>query len=374
MDPIRQARGSLLLKNKWLKVAIALILIIAAIIVLRTLRQNRIEAMRDPFSGYEEAAASISEITRSVEASGNVEAGRKDLLYTQYSVKVTEVLSKSGETVKKGQLIAKYESSGLKEDIKQTASDLEAAKDAASRAMTGGFDLSMLSSMALGGAGTTDPAQLESSYKKLVDAQGRLTYKAPFDGILSKLEGMAGQELSGTTAQSPLIELIGTDLWYVDVDVSEYDINSIKLGMGASVEILAAGETIEGEVTGISLSPARSGNIVSYPVRITLKGAFQTLKPGMSADAAIAVYRKEGALTIPYGFATENEGVDEVVVKGADGRPEVRKVVLGEEGDEGLEVLEGISEGEAVYRLVDEGASTDTPGGLFNFRARMTGR
>jgi len=363
------------LKGKWAKAALAAVLIISALIALRTVRQNRLEATRDPFSGYEEATARISVITRSVEASGNVESGRKDLLYTQYSVKVLDLQAKSGEAVRKGQLIAKYESSGLKDDIRQAASELQAAKDAASRLSSGAFDLSMLSSMALATAGSTDTAQLESSYKKLVDAQGRLTYRAPFDGIISKLEGMPGQELAGTGAQSPLVEVIAADGWYVDVNVSEYDVNSLRLGMKASVEVLATGEIIEGEVTGITLRPVRSGNIVSYPVRITLGGTFYTLKPGMSADAAISVYRRQGALVIPYGFAKQDGGISEVTVKGADGMPQARKVVLGEEGDEGIEVLEGLSEGEAVYRMNPEASSTGTTGGgIFNFRARMTGR
>ena len=77
----------------------------------------------------------------------------------------------------------------------------------------------------------------------------------------------------------------------------------------------------------------------------------------------------------PEGIRIErnDDGSFEVLVKGEDGLPAARKVKLGEEGDEGVEVLEGLAEGEAVYQDTTPDDNSSTGGGLFNFRVRMTG-
>lgn len=360
-------------KSRWAKVMVVVVVVLALIIGYRYVRRRRLEAQRDPFEGLVEYKAAASALTSSVEASGQIEAGRRDLLYTQYTVSVKEIKARPGESVKKGQLVARYESSGLKEDIQRTASDMESAKAAALRAAAGSMDISMLASLGLAQTGSKSQAELQSSYDQLVDAQGRLTYKAPFDGVLARVEGAAGQNIAQTTAQSPLIELLGLDSWYVDVYVSEYDVNSIKLNMQASVEVAAAGETADGKVAGITLVPVRSGELVTYEVKIAIDGTHASFKPGMSADARISLSRKEGVLVIPYGVAYEKDGSFEVLVKGEDGLPAARKVKLGEEGDEGVEVLEGLTEGEAVYQDTTPDDNSSTGGGLFNFRVRMTG-
>ncbi|HNV34860.1 MAG TPA: efflux RND transporter periplasmic adaptor subunit [Bacillota bacterium] len=361
-------------RGKWAKVAVAAVVVLVLVIGFGYIRRRRIAALRDPFEGLVEYKAAVSALTSSVEASGQIEAGRRDLLYTQYSVSVKEVKARPGETVKKGQLVARYESSGLKEEIRQTATDIESAKAAAVRAAAGSMDLSMLASLGLAQSATRSEAELESSYAQLVDAQGRLTYKAPFDGVLARVEGLAGQNIAQTTAQNPLIELLSLDSWYVDVYVSEYDVNSIKLDMQASVDVAAAGETAGGKVAGMTLVPVRSGELVTYEVKIAIDGTHASFKPGMSADARISLSKKEGVLVIPYGIAYEKDGSYEVLVKGEDGLPVARKVKLGGEGDEGVEVLEGLAEGESVYLdTTPEDSSASTPGGLFNFRVRMTG-
>lgn len=358
-------------KKRWISALVIAMVILLAVLGFWAIRQARLARLADPLAGYSQASAVKGALNRSVEASGNIIPGKRDLLYTQYSVRVMEIATKAGQAVKKGQFVARYESSGLTADIVTAGEQLDAARSTASRDMSGQLDVSMLSSLGLAQSGTKSKAELQSSYDRLVDAKGRLTYKAPFDGLVAQVKGLAGQELAGTTSASPLVELVGSEGWYAEVMVSEYDINAVKLGMDAEIEVLAAGKSINGKVEGITLVPQRSSGASSYEVAIAVEGKHEDLKPGMSADARIIISERQGVLIIPYGYAYEEGGSSYVIVAGPDGKPQARKVSLGEEGDAGIEVLDGLAEGEPVYLKTNE--VEQAPGGIFTFRARMTG-
>ncbi len=366
-----------MLKSKTARIIIIAALVVAVLLGLRYFRQRRLADLADPFEGLLEGKAATGSITRSIGASGELKAGRRDILYIPYSVKVTEMKARPGDTVLKGGLIVKYESSGLEQEVDKAQAELSSAQQDAVRQASGSMDLSMLSSIVpgLGASPAKDTAQLESSYKKLVDAQGKLTYRAPFDGILTILEGRLGQELSSTGASNPLAEVIAVDSWYVLAPVSEFDVNQVKLDMTVDVIVPALGEQeFEGIVTGIILNPIKSGGMVSYMVRVDIDGVNYKMKPGMSADISINAYEKAGALIIPHGYSYEKDGSFWVIALDSSGKPVARQVVLGEEGDDSVEVLEGLADGETIYQDTTPGdEEAQTGGGLFNLRSRMTG-
>ena len=71
-------------RGKWAKVAVAAVVVLVLVIGFGYIRRRRIAALRDPFEGLVEYKAAVSALTSSVEASGQIEAGMRDLLYTQY--------------------------------------------------------------------------------------------------------------------------------------------------------------------------------------------------------------------------------------------------------------------------------------------------
>ena len=378
--PGRRMEGNKLFRNKWVKGIAIAVAVLAVLLVIGAIRRARIARLADPFEGLVGAVVELGSVSRSVNASGDVSTGRRDLLYIPYAVKVAELKARPGDQVLKGGLIARYESSSLEAEIEKTETQLSSLNETAARAMAagGGFDLSLLSSLAGQQSGSVqEKEQLESSYRKLTDAEGKLTYKAPFDGIVAVLQGRQGQELASTSASNPLIEVIGVDSWYATVTVSEFDISSVKLDMPATITVPALDDAVfEGKVSGIISSPVKSSGMVSYSVRVDIEGTSFKLKPGMSADVSIKAYDKPGVLLIPHGYAYDKDGSRTIIVKGADGRPEERAVRLGEEGDDGVEVLEGLSEGEEVFldTTPEDGINPAGGGGLFGIRARMIGR
>lgn len=365
-------------KNKWVKAIAIIVAALAVLFVIGAIRRARLQRLADPYEGLVAASVKLGPLTRSVNASGDISAGRRDLLYIPYAVKVAELKARPGDQVLKGGLIARYESSTLEAEIEKTETQLSSINETAARAMAGGgFDLSLLSSLAGQQSGSAqEKEQLESSYRRLTDAEGKLTYKAPFDGIVAVLQGRQGQELASTSASNPLIEVIGIDSWFATVTVSEFDISSVKLDMPATVTVPALDDAkFEGKVSGIISSPVKSSGMVSYSVRVDIDGASFKLKPGMSADVSIRAYEKPDVLYIPHGYTYDKDGSSTIIAKGADGLPEERAIKLGEEGDDGVEVLEGLSEGDEVFLdTTPEDGISATGGGLFGIRARMIGR
>lgn len=366
-------------RSKWAKAAAIVLAVLAVLIIFGALRRARLARLQDPYEGLVGAVVKLGSLSRSVNASGDVSAGRRDILYMPYAVKIAELKARPGDQVLKGGLIARYESSSLEAEIEKTETQLSSINETAARAMAGGgFDLSLLSSLAGQQSGSMqEKEQLESSYKKLMDAEGRLTYKAPFDGIIAVLQGRQGQNLAATSAQNPLIEVIGADSWYATVTVSEFDISSVRLDMPASITVPALDDAVfDGKVSGIISSPVKSSGMVSYSVRVDIDGTSFKLKPGMSADVSIKAYVKPDVLYMPHGYAYDKGGSTTVIVKGSDGRPEERAIKLGEEGDDGVEVLEGLSEGDEVFldTTPEDGINSQGGSGFLGIRARMIGR
>ncbi len=366
-------------RSKWVKALVIAAAVLVVLFVIVAIRRARSARLADPYEGLVGAVVELGSVSRAVNASGDVSAGRRDLLYIPYAVKVAELKARPGDQVLKGGLIARYESSSLEAEIEKTETQLSSINETAARAMAGGgFDLSLLSSLTGQQSGSVqEKEQLESSYRKLTDAEGKLTYRAPFDGIVAVLQGRQGQDLASTTASNPLIEVIGADSWYATVTVSEFDISSVRLDMTASITVPALDDAVfSGKVSGIISSPVKSSGMVSYSVRVDIEGTSFKLKPGMSADVSIKAYEKPGVLLIPHGYAYDKDGSDTIIVKGADGRPEERAVKLGEEGDDGVEVLEGLIEGDEVFldTTPEDGINPAGGTGLFGIRARMIGR
>ena len=69
---------------------------------------------------------------------------------------------------------------------------------------------------------------------------------------------------------------------------------------------------------------------------------------GMYAEVDLVLERKASALTVPVQAVSRNGDEATVLVVGADNRIQERKVKLGIEGPQKLEILSGLQEGERV--------------------------
>ena len=165
---------------------------------------------------------------------------------------------------------------------------------------------------------------LSSANKNL----GRTTLTAPMSGVISSLKVKKGERVSGNsfTLGTEMMTVSDMSLLEVRVNVGENDIVKVNIGDSADVEVDAYNNRkFKGVVTKIASSTAgnaaslTANDVTNYEVRIRLdKSSYSDLanrtfpfRPGMNASADIKTRRKDNVLSIPITSVTAR-------VKGSD--------------------------------------------------------
>ena len=159
-------------------------------------------------------------------------------------------------------------------------------------------------------------AQLDRANKDL----SRATITAPMDGIVSLLSVKKGERVVGTAQMTgtEMMRIADMHSMVAQVDVGENDITKVKLGDTAIIEVDAySNRKFKGLVykiaNPVTSSSSSTNEVTSYKVHIRLfpedykdllaKGKFP-FRPGMTANADIQTKRTEHVLSIPLNAVT----------------------------------------------------------------------
>lgn len=219
--------------------------------------------------------------------------------------------------------------------------------------------------------------QARAELTKASDDLAKTTIHAPLSGRVVALSAEEGEVVVSGTMNNPA-SVIGTiaDLSeiLVEVDVDENDIVRVGLGQAATIKVDAlrdqelAGKVVEIGSSGFS-KPAQP-DVTFFKVKILLDEPPESLRPGMSARAEIAVDRRDDAVLVPIGAVASREREEgavkrevDVVFVEEDGKAVEREVEVGISDDLHAEIVRGVDAGERVvtgpYRQLkdlDDGA------------------
>jgi HlyD family secretion protein len=189
-------------------------------------------------------------------------------------------------------------------------------------------------------------ANLEGAQASRSLAAGQLEdtkVRAPFPGYVAARLVDLGEVVGPGT---PVISLVALDRIFLRIDVSEKDIEKIRLGMKVDVTVDAIpGETLGGKVEEI-LPSARTDSR-NFAVKISLSDPEKRLRPGMFARARVIVDRLKNVITIPKRAVFDRGGRSYVFV--VKGRVAVMKPVkLGLQEDLTLQITDGVEPGDRV--------------------------
>lgn len=185
--------------------------------------------------------------------------------------------------------------------------------------------------------------------------------KAPVDGLISAVNVKAGEN-AGT---QPVISLIDTAQYYIDITVDEVDIAQVKVGQAVQVALDAlTNQSITGAVLRINPTSSTVNGVVSYTVRVVLAGdaagnaagEAAQLRAGMTARTSIVVDRRAGVLQAPnWAIRTDAQtGKTYLSVQNGNTTQDI-EVTLGTRNDTYSEILSGAQAGQTV---VATGAAT----------------
>ncbi|QQS59379.1 efflux RND transporter periplasmic adaptor subunit [Candidatus Peregrinibacteria bacterium] len=169
--------------------------------------------------------------------------------------------------------------------------------------------------------------------------------RAPRDGIVTDVAFETGESI--TTAEDMIT--IKTDGLYILANVPETDILPVNVGDPVEIDFDAfpSGEKLMGEVFHVDPAETIIQGVVYYQIKVSLTNPDERVRSGMTADLEILAEEKKEALTIPVE-ALQYEGEQAFVSVLENGEKIRKNIRTGLEGEEAIEVLEGLNEGERV--------------------------
>ena len=210
-------------------------------------------------------------------------------------------------------------------------------------------------------------AQTESARAALAESQSQLAVAradldrlsaleayshitAPFAGVVTKRYADTGALIQAGTSSStqslPVVQLAEWSKLRLVVPVPESAVPQIHSGSVVQVRVGALNRTFEGRVA--RFADALDSQTRTMETEIDVENRDGTLVDGMYAETSLILSEKDGVLTVPIQAVQREESGASVLMVDREGRVQERPVTLGAEGNDRVEILSGLSEGDQV--------------------------
>ena len=346
-------------RNRWIAAAIAALLALVAVVwAVRSSSPSPGPAaggVQESIPLVTVGSPGLKPVTTKISFTGTI-AARYDMPIGVEGEggRITAVYVEAGDTVRKGQLLAKLDDSVLRPQVKRLAAALEEAR--AQAALSEAEFERALGVKAAGAlsaeeierrraAAVTDAARVEVAAAQLAEAQARLArteIRAPTSGIVLTRNAEVGQ--TATPGGDPLFRIAKDGEIEMRGKVAEQDLPALAVGQPAFVYLTGVPTPFEGRVRllGAVIDPAtRLGDI-----RIALK-PHPVLRPGAFARGEVVVAEAERPVLPQTAVLSDARGTYVYVVNG-DNIVERRDVRVGGTIREGIVIAEGLDGTERV--------------------------
>jgi membrane fusion protein (multidrug efflux system) len=280
-----------------------------------------------------------------------------------------------GDSVRRGQIIAKVEDREIAEQVNQAEASMEVSRatirqrEADLKVAELNFDRSknlysrqLLAKQALDDAESrylaavaqvdlakAQQSQNEARLQELKFNLQNTVITSPVQGFVGKRNVDPGAMVNTNTAIVSVVEISRLKLV---VNVVEKDLRMVTAGDVGIVEVDAyPGEKFNGRIARVApvLDPATR----TAPIEIEIPNSDNRLKPGMYARISLTIEERKNALLAPKEAVVDFENKRGVWVPNDERRAQFVPVTLGIEGPEQVEITAGLTEGQ---RFVVAGA------------------
>lgn len=185
-----------------------------------------------------------------------------------------------------------------------------------------------------------------SASLRMVQAQIDKAYiKAPIDGIITAVN-VIEHEISSINTPAVVLETIGA--YQIEAYISEVDIEKIIPSAEVRITLDALSDIkAHGAVAQIDPAATIVLGVVNYKINVAITDVIEQLKPAMTADLEILTEQRDDVLFVPRKAVSRLDGKYTAKVLVND-KVEEREVQVGLVGDNELEILSGLIEGERI--------------------------
>ena len=178
---------------------------------------------------------------------------------------------------------------------------------------------------------------------KTLKTESKIAFLSPVNGIVAKIDAFEGQVVS---EGSPLYRIEQLDKLWVEAEL--YSTETVLVKIGDRVEVVVAGfenNKTNGKVTFMDPSYRSGSQIVT--LRVEISNPERNYLPGMQANVVLS-YSGKRAISVPTEAVIREGHGDHVWILTPEGAFAFRKVALGIENDERVEITSGLHEKENV--------------------------
>ena len=268
-----------------------------------------------------------ADITVTVTAVGTVQPIQQVDVGSLISGTISEVDVAVNDTVTKGQVLARLDTSSLEAELARDLATLSARKadveDALATQEAAIANLDRTQKIHDKGLNSNEELAAAITAKRRADAGlasavanvqvaeadvklsqtniDKAVIVAPIDGMVLDLKADLGQTVSASTTTVVLFTL-AHDLGQMElqIDVDEADIGKVQVGNSAAFNVDAyLGQSFPAKVSQMHFAPQTVDGIVTYPTILAIDNSDLRLRPGMTASADVTVEEVTDVLAVP---------------------------------------------------------------------------
>lgn len=287
------------------------------------------------------------------EIQGNVTTKNLLVITPEYNGILSQVYVTEGQTVNKGQMLAKIDDGGLSQQLAQLQIQTDLAKTTYERQKRL-WDQNIGSEIQYLQAKSNYEAQ-EKAVKQLQQQIAKTVVTAPFSGTIDDVITEQGSVVAA--GQSQLFRLVNLNNMYIETEVPERYIEDVTKGKHVVVEFPVLGKTIETQVrqAGDFINPSNR----TFKVEVGIPNSENNIKPNLTAKLKINDYTNNEAILIPQSVISENAEGEQYIYTVSDkdinnvGIAKKTIITTGKTQGDVIEVLSGI---ENNTEIIKEGA------------------
>lgn len=189
--------------------------------------------------------------------------------------------------------------------------------------------------------------QAEANVSQILAKINKSVLKAPVEGVITLINNEEGETVK---ANSLIISMLSKGSLQVEANVSETEITKVKLNdeVEMTLDALGPDEKFSGRIIKIDPAETVVSGVIYYQVNSVFDAEDKRIKPGMTVNLDIITDKKDNALQLPFFAIKEMNGEKKVQILKDDGKIEERAIKTGLQGENNVEIIEGVKEGERV--------------------------